>query len=220
VLTINQIRLLLAATMFVSLLLALTLTFDPGASDVSAKTQEQERHLEILIPKHVPLGIKIRKEKEKEFKDLNNEKWARDFELEVTNTGDKPIYSFDFLLKLDVTAAAGYQIIAPLSYGRDELSDHRVRAKPEDDALEPGESVILKIHPSQIEWWERARREEHRAHPTKVEIKFQNLSFGDGTGLMGDAGVAVPRKIPPQSNLRRSGPPRDKSWRNVLQWAG
>src|SRR6266481_5168307 len=80
----------------------------------AAKVQQEERVLESLIPKHVPLGIKIRKEKE--FKDLSNENWARDFELEVTNTGNKPIYSFYMLLKLDVTSAAGDQIVAPLYY--------------------------------------------------------------------------------------------------------
>src|SRR6185503_20775947 len=69
----------------------------PGPWEVAAfkKTlpQEEERQLEDLIPKHVPIKIKIKKEKEAGFKDLKNEQWGREFELEVTNTGTKPIYS-------------------------------------------------------------------------------------------------------------------------------
>lgn len=69
--------------------------------------QENERQVVDLIPKHVPIKIKIKKEKEAGFKDLSNEKWAREFELEVTNTGTKPIYYLYFHVMTDVKAAAG-----------------------------------------------------------------------------------------------------------------
>src|SRR5437763_12472566 len=59
-----------------------------------------ERELEDTTPTHLPIKVKIKKEKEKAFKDLNNEHWARDLELEVTNTGDKPIYFIDFILEM------------------------------------------------------------------------------------------------------------------------
>src|SRR5450432_4703168 len=61
---------------------------------------EGERVLEDLIPKHVPIKVKIKKEKEQSFKDLKNEKWAREFELELTNTGGKAIYSLSLMLVL------------------------------------------------------------------------------------------------------------------------
>jgi hypothetical protein len=199
-LTLPQIKFALALTLCNGIATALIATSKVNRTSASVIGQGDERQLENLIPKHVPLAIKIRKEKEKEFKDLDNERWARDFELEVTNTGDKPIYSFSLLLKLDVTAAAGYQIVAPISYGRIELSDHRIKAKPDDYYLAPGDSVILKFWPSQIEWWEKARQEEHRPHPKKIQVKFQNLSFGDGTGFMGNEGTAVPRKIDPSNS--------------------
>src|SRR5689334_18813693 len=70
----------------------------PGPAEIAAfkksLPQENERQLEDQIPKHIPIKIKIKKEKEAGFKDLNNERWAREFELEVTNTGTKPIYAF------------------------------------------------------------------------------------------------------------------------------
>jgi len=217
-LALEHIRLLLAATMFVSLLLVLTLTYNAGMSDVSAKMQQEERQLEISMPKHVPLRIRIRGEKEKEFKDLNNENWARDFELEVTNIGNKPIYSLAFILFLDVKAAEGFRIETHVSYGRVELSDHRVRAMAADIPIEPGDSWSLKIDSGQVEVWARKRQEEGRPLPKKVLVRFQNLSFGDGTGLMGPAGTPVPRKISAESNLSRCGPTPSNDPRRIPQW--
>src|SRR6185503_2198158 len=116
----------------------------PGQSEIAAfkKTlpQENERELVDLIPKHVPIKIKIKKEKEAGFKDLKNERWAREFELEVTNTGTKPIYALDLLVLTDVTAAAGFRIVFPLYYGRNELGDIRTKAEPTDVPINTSES--------------------------------------------------------------------------------
>jgi hypothetical protein len=49
-----------------------------------------------------PIKIKVKKEKEQSFKDLKNEKWLREFELEVTNTGDRPIYYLEIVMDTDV----------------------------------------------------------------------------------------------------------------------
>src|SRR5215210_7647801 len=87
----------------------------------SAQSTE-ERELEDRIPKHLPIKVKIKKEKEKAFKDLKNEKWLRDFELEITNTGDKPIYSLSLALDLpEVTAPDGLGIAFSVHYGRSQL---------------------------------------------------------------------------------------------------
>jgi len=207
----------LAALLFLSLVASLAITYNLSTRKVSAKTQEDERQLEISIPKHVPLGIKIRKDKEKNFKDLNNENWARDFELEITNKGDKPIYSLSFLLILDVKDSSGQNVIAPVSFGRVELSDHRVRANPEDVPIKPGESVNLKIHSGQVAGWEVVGREQKWQRPKRVTVKFKNLSFGDGTGYMGPAGTPVPRKISTTS-LNHFGPQQNKNGPRALDW--
>lgn len=191
----SHIKLLLAVLMVVSVFIALGSTYTMGPVGVATKTQGEERHLENQIPKHVPLGIKIKKEKEKQFKDLENENWAHDFELEVTNTGDKPIYQFYLTLVLDMKDSSGQYVDAPVYYGRAELGDHRVRATPDDIPLKPGESCILKIHPGQLEAWDIIRRKEGRPHPKHIKVEFDMLSFGDGTGLMGPDAIAVPRKI-------------------------
>ncbi len=51
-----------------------------------------ERQIDDKIPKHVPIKYKLKQEKEKGFKDLTNDDWLEDFELEVTNASNKPIY--------------------------------------------------------------------------------------------------------------------------------
>jgi len=144
--------------------------------------QENERQLEDQIPKHVPIKIKIKKEKEAGFKDLNNERWAREFELEVTNTGTKPIYFLYLYVVTDVKAAAGFRIVFPLVYGRSELGDIKTKAEPTDVPVNAGETISLQIHPGQLDAWDLARKNENRPLPTRLEVSFQILSFGDGTG--------------------------------------
>ena len=171
--------------------------YSPGQMEVAAfrKTlpQKNERQLEDLIPKHVPIKIKIKKEKEAGFKDLNNEKWAWEFELEVTNTGTKPIYSLDLYVVTDVKAAAGFRVVSMLSYGRPELGDIKTKAEPTDVPIQPGESVSLKFDPNQLNAWDYKRKNENRPLPKHLKIEFQFLSFGDGIGYVGSEATALPR---------------------------
>jgi hypothetical protein len=57
-----------------------------------SSAQSGERVLESLISKEVPIMVKVKREKEDSFKDMKNEDWAREFEFELTNTGNKPIF--------------------------------------------------------------------------------------------------------------------------------
>ena len=160
----------------------------PNESEVAnfkKQLQESERQLEDQIPKHVPLKIKIKKEKEAGFKDLKNERWAREFELEVTNTGTKSIYFVYLYVVTDVKAAKGFRIVFPLTYGRSELGDIKTKPEPTDVPIQPGETVSLKIHPGQLDAWDVARQKENRPFPKRLQVTFQILSFGDGTGYFG-----------------------------------
>jgi hypothetical protein len=185
---------------FCLVLLALTASAFIGTREIAAfkqtLPQEEERQLEDLIPKHVPIKIKIKKEKEAGFKDLKNERWAREFELEVTNTGAKPIYSLYFHVRTDVNRPYGSRELFPLYYGRDELGDITTNAEPTDVPIKPGESVSLDIHPGILNAWDYARKKENRRLPKRLEVKFQFLSFGDGTGFVGSGATALPRPIP------------------------
>lgn len=93
-------RLLASLILSDALLLLLKGASGPISAQQSPSAQ-QERQIENTVPKHVPLDIKVTKEKEKNWKDLKNENWAQDFELEITNTGDKPIYTFYLMVYFD-----------------------------------------------------------------------------------------------------------------------
>jgi len=82
----------LAKTLALVLVLSVVGVLMTASRLTSSSAAVQERVFENKIPAHIPIKIKIKKEKEESFKDLKNEKWLREFELEVTNTGDKPIY--------------------------------------------------------------------------------------------------------------------------------
>lgn len=128
---------------------------------------------------------------------MKNERWAREFELEITNTGTKPIYALDLLVLTDVTAAAGFPIVFPLYYGRNELGDIRTKAEPTDVPIKPGENVSLKIHPNILNAWDYKRKHANRPLPKRLEVKIESLNFGDGTGYVGNDATALPRAIQP-----------------------
>jgi len=170
-----------------------------AAMTLSIAQSAEERELEITIPKHLPIKVKMKEEKEKAFKDLKNEKWMRDFELEITNTGDKPIYFLSLMITLP-------EIIAPfqigpdvnkvgfsIHYGRGQLIDIETKPWPDDIPLKPGETYVYSISDLVVEGWERFRREENSPDAKKLILDFQALSFGDGTGFIGNHGMAVPQ---------------------------
>jgi hypothetical protein len=176
------------------LLSALLVVCGVGIRMSTAQSQSEERVLEDKIPKHLPIKIKIKKEKEKAFKDLKNEKWLRDFELEVTNTGEKPIYFLDFLLIFpEITDPAGHKTGYPLRYGRIELVDLEAKVMPNDIPLNPGESYIFRLPESYVKGWERFIKHYSKSQPKKVSLHFRVLNFGDGTGFMWSDGAPFPR---------------------------
>src|SRR5215213_10451803 len=105
----------------------------------------QERILDNEVRQHLPIRVKIKKEKEESFKDLKNAKWVREFEIEVTNTSDKPIYFLYINLVTDVKFG-GKALIFNLHYGRPELGDVVSKALPDDAPIKPKETYTFKLH--------------------------------------------------------------------------
>ena len=112
----------LAKTLAAALVLSVVGVLILASRQTSSSAALQERVFENKIPAHIPIEIKIKKEKEKSFKDLKNEKWLRELEIEITNTGDKPIYFLYITFVTDVTHD-GQRLVFPLPYGRPELGD-------------------------------------------------------------------------------------------------
>src|ERR1044072_3920667 len=70
-----------------------------GIMSGAAQTPEKEgREVEDKIPKHLPIKIKVKKGEK--LKDSENDEWLRDVEVEVTNTGTKPIYFLEVRLSV------------------------------------------------------------------------------------------------------------------------
>jgi hypothetical protein len=138
----------------------------------------------------LPIKVKIKREKEKLFRDLNNENWARDFELEVKNIGDKPIYFLWLDLHVpDAKIANSYQVFS-IVYGRLALGDLSNRPTAEDVPIVPGETKILNFGDTEIRGWDEARAA--RLVPRSIrgaKLTFGDLSFGDGTGFEGTTGT-------------------------------
>ena len=176
----------------------------------------EERTFENTIPKHVPIKIKLKSEKEKAFKDLTNSEWHRDFELEVTNTSDKPIYFLEVWLVLPETKSENnVQIAFPLRYGRADFIHFNTRPIATDVPIQPGETYTFTIPEGEQRGW-RWFKARGNADPRKVEIKFVQLSFGDGTGFNGTDALPYPYKREQSSNAScREGPRQtaDKAFR-------
>src|SRR6266550_1523886 len=67
----------------VVLLIAIVIMLKATAPTIA---QAPEREFEQKIPKHLPIKIKLKADKEREIKDLKNTNWVSDFAVEVTNT--------------------------------------------------------------------------------------------------------------------------------------
>src|SRR5215208_1116515 len=149
---------------------------------VSGAQSEEKAEREVVekIPKHLPIKVKVRKPEK--LKDATNEDWLGEVELEVTNTGTKPIYFLDLdIFMPDVFAPNGLNFGYRLSYGRGALIAFGEPVRPDDVPLQPGEVVVLKVPAADAEGWKRGRAKSKMTNPKKIELLFIQINFGDGT---------------------------------------
>jgi hypothetical protein len=180
-------------------LIAILVTMSASLSLTNAQTEE--RIFENAVPKHVPLKVRIKKEREQRFNDLKNDKWVSEFELEVTNTGDRPIYYLAFFLITNVTTAGVVlpddsvrenRFVFDVRYGSDDFGDIITKARPDDVPIKPGETYVLTIDRRETRPWEESVREGSHPQATRIQLIIQILSFGDGTGLFTTGATPYP----------------------------
>lgn len=198
----------LAKTLAAALVLAVVGALIIASRLTPSSAALQERVFENKIPAHIPIKIKIKKEKEKSFKDLKNEKWLREFELEVTNTGDRPIYFLSITMGTNVKVETGLEMAYPLWYGRAQLGDIVTKATSDDVPISPGETIILQV--GEVPLWEQGVREGRWPESTKFTADFQSLSFGDGTGYFGTKLYPPPERRKAAVNLPQSPKARER----------
>ena len=161
-----------------------------------ASTQETKRTFESNIPTHVPLKIKIKKEKEEKALDPNNKNWFRDIEIEVTNTADKPIYFLSLDIELVDLAPDRPNAITGffLTYGRGELIEQNSKPIPEDVPIEPKATHTFVINEVQRNGFENWRTENNGRDSLKLRMWMNHLSYGDGTGFTSLGALPFPFK--------------------------
>ncbi|HLL71674.1 MAG TPA: hypothetical protein VK363_09595 [Pyrinomonadaceae bacterium] len=174
-----------------------------GVVPGTAQSQPEAKELDDKIPKHLPIKAKV--------KNLDKENWAREMEVEVKNTGEKPIYYLSFSLRMpEVTDENGTVVAFKFVYGRPEVADFESRPTPEDVPIYPGETYIMKVPEREITGWEGARKHYKWPEPKKFHIKFRRLHYGDGTGFTTSGALPVPNPNPRSSSScgrgRRAAP--------------
>jgi hypothetical protein len=169
-------------------------TFFAVASSIAQSPAKEEREIEDRIPQHLPIKVKV-KNPEK-VKDLKNDHWLGDLEIEVKNTGDKPIYFLRLgLIFVDVKKDSGEEIGYSLNYGRGKLIDLRNLAEPDDVPIPSGGTYVFKLHESYVKGWNWYRTKvEKKPQPKKISIIFSVINFGDGTGFVTSGGEPVPKR--------------------------
>lgn len=172
-----------------------------------------EREFDNQIPKHLPIKVKIKKEKEQAVKDVKNEKWLRDFELEVTNTGDKPIYFLHLLIVMpEITIPNGTDKMGfSVGFGRRELGNIGTKAEPGDPSIKTGETYVFKLSDTEVQDWERFWKRESKPNAKRLILHFGLLSFGDGTEFVGTTGEAIPHAPTIMSSTGHCVPQSDLS---------
>ncbi len=172
----------------------------------SASTQSPKRSFESKIPPHVPIKIKIKKEKEEKALDPNNKNWFRDIEIEFTNSSDKPIYYLSLFLEMpDLSQVRpGVNKVFLLKYGRGDFIEQNTKPIPEDIPIEPKATYTFVLDANQMGGYENWRTRNNSKDPVKLEIWLNHLSYGDGTGFTTLGALPFPFKNNPEEMGRCS----------------
>jgi hypothetical protein len=167
-----------------------------GAAPVAG--QERARAVVNALPARLPLKAVV---KNRELvADPKNERWLRDLEVEVTNTGSRPVYFVSLLLLLPGAKLSGLQPVYTLRFGSPDLGSFTAIARPEDVPLAPGESAVIKVSEAEAATWEKWRARGAATDPRELVLVLHQLNFGDGTGLVGRDAKQMPN---PDAGYRR-----------------
>jgi len=164
----------------------------------AAHGQERVREVVVALPARLPLKAEVKNLER--VADPENGRWLRDLEVEVTNTGRKPVYFVSLLLHLPGAKLGGLPPVFKLRFGSPSLGSYTAVARPEDVPLAPGESAVIKVPESEAVKWGRWKAKGVATDPEKLVLQLHQLNFGDGTGIVGREGHRMPN---PYAGYRR-----------------
>jgi hypothetical protein len=154
-----------------------------GAAPFAGRGQERVREVVVALPARLPLKAVV---KNRELvADPKNEHWMRDLEVEVTNTGRKPVYFVSLLLLMPGAKLAGLHPVYTLKFGSARLGSFTAVPRPEDVPIAPGESAVVRVREGEAAGWEKWRASGTATDPQKLVLALHQLNFGDGTGFVG-----------------------------------
>jgi len=113
-----------------------------------------------------------------------SEDWLRNFKIEVVNSSKKPVYFVSYVLVLPALKAKYGPVAIAFSYGRRELMDVMLAAKPTDVPIPPGGKTELKVSQEEYEAVRDFARECQAplASINNSRLLIQQVNFGDSTG--------------------------------------
>lgn len=187
---VRQVNLPVLLKLFLCALCA-ALVVATGAFQVGLTQSPPERKLRISEFNGMPVAVK-------EVRNLQQEEdWFRDLEIEVENISDRPIYFISLIIEFpdipappqmraDGTTPSRTTTGIGLSFGALRLGDVKNVATPDDPSLKPGETYVFKVPDGWVQGFEHMKRERNlrRSATEKIDLEFDTISFGDGSGYI------------------------------------
>lgn len=157
--------------------------------------QGSEKKREIQFQHNVPPEIKFLG-----IRNLQNEDWENDLEVEIQNISDKHIYYVLIVLILPEVSINGYPSSFRMEFGDPELIQKNKLARANSNSIRPGDKYIFSIPKKQVKNVKEKKAELGiMTKVTKILFNLNVINFGDGTGYFG--GKADFRKIEGQSSI-------------------
>lgn len=138
---------------------------------------------------------------------VDSDNFPKDFEVDVKNTGNKPIYYMFLYLTLPEVEVGGAKWAFELTYGNPALFEINKTANPDDESLKPGETHTFKLEADVLKNYAKFMQELEamRGEPiqiTKVQLEVYMVNYGDGTGYF--AGKPFPRMPNKESSIQNN----------------
>ncbi len=118
------------------------------------------------------------------MRNLQNEHWMRDLELEIKNISSKPIYHIALTLALPDLGGQAFHYGVPLRYGEPGKWVIDDIARPGDMSLKPGETYVFRVSDGLWQGFENYTASLPDFLTKRVLFRYA-ANFGDGTGFDG-----------------------------------
>jgi hypothetical protein len=144
----------------------------------------QERKYEVYGCKVCPEGYQPPLEII-EVRNLQNEHWARDLEIEVKNISSKPIYRISLGVDLPNIGSETSHYGFPLRYGDSSARFATDPVKPGAVSLKPGKTYVFRIPEMLWKGFENymTMMSLPDFYTQRVVLRIEAVNFGDGTGF-------------------------------------